>query len=203
LTGSDSFGTGNATLTFTTLGDHDNDGVSTTEETAINACRPASLGGPVANPDNFPYNAAEDNEGDGLPNASDPAPCVAETDFEATAIMLPARLDVSSTSGTLTLSGIYNPFFNMNAVPKSNVKITKVAGMTVSGAVWNATGWLVTQQFNGSLAAATFNRASLVNFLNANSALIGHAILVTVAGTTTDGSKSFHADAQIFVYKSG
>jgi len=203
LTGIDAFGTRTATLTFTTLVDHDNDGISTSEETAINACRPASLGVPVTNPDNFPYNATEDNDGDGLPNASDSAPCVAETDFEATTIMLPARLDVSSTSGTLTLNGIYNPFFNMNAVPKSNVRITKVAGTAVSGAEWYATGWLVTQAFNGSLGVATFNRAPLVNFINANPALIGHAILVTVAGTTTDGSKSFHADGQTFVYKSG
>jgi hypothetical protein len=182
---------------ITILGDADNDGVATPEEPGLNACRP---GGAVTNPDNYPYNATEDNDGDGIPNASDAAPCTRENDFEASTLMVPTRFNVNAPS-SLTFNGIFNPFFDMTAIPQSKVRITKVGGIAVSGSQWNATGWAVSRRFDGTIAVAAFSGSALASFLNAHPTMIGHSVLVTVAGTTSDGSKSFHADGQTSVYK--
>jgi hypothetical protein len=187
-------------LTF--LGDNDNDGIATTEEPAINNCRPASLGGPVSDPDNFAYNATEDNDGDFLPNSSDAAPCTPETDYEATALFSPARFDVSK-SPSFSLGGIFTPYLDLKLVPKSTVRISKVAGIPVSGPEWFATAWVVSGRFDGTVGVAGFSGPPLAAFINAHPALLNTTILVTVVGTTADGSRGFHADGQVYVFKSG
>jgi hypothetical protein len=186
-----------AQVAITVLGDNDNDGVSTAQETVINSCRP---GGGVPSPDNFPYNATEDNDGDLTPNASDAAPCTAETDYEAVTLMVPSRFNLNSPT-TLTFNGIYNQYFDMTGVPRANVRISRIDGIDVSGPQWVATNWLVSRRFDGTLAVAAFNGATLAAFLNAHPELIGHSVLIRISGTLSDNSKSFHADGRTFVYK--
>ena len=186
-----------AQVAITVLGDNDNDGVSTAQETVINSCRP---GGGVASPDNFPYNATEDNDGDLTPNAADAAPCTAETDYEAVTLMVPGRFNLNSPT-SLTFNGIYNQYFDMTGIPRANVRISRINGFDVSGPQWVATAWLVSRRFEGTLAVAAFNGAALAAFLNAHPELIGHSVLIRISGTLSDNSKSFHADGQTYVYK--
>ena len=153
-------------------------------------------------PDQDPYNATQDYDGDGLPNASDSAPCTVETDYEATALFSPSRFDVSA-SPSFSIGGVFTPYLDLKQIPKSTVRISKVAGIDVTGPEWYATGWVVSGRFDGTVGVAGFNGAPLANFIgNLHPELLNHTIIVTMVGRTADGSKGFHVDAQVYVYKS-
>jgi hypothetical protein len=113
----------------------------------------------------------------------------------------PSRFDVSS-SPSFSIGGIFTPYLDLKQVPKSTVRIAKVAGVEVSGPQWFATAWVVSGRFDGTVGVAGFSGAPLAAYVNAHPELLNHTILVTVVGTTADGSKGFHADGQVYVFKS-
>lgn len=192
------------TITFYTLGDKDKDGIPSAKEAAINACRPASLGGPLAgDQDANPYNATEDNDGDGASNADDGAPCTAETDYEVQSIFVPTKFDLSAPASTFTLNGMYSPFRDLAGIAPGSVRISKITGpggfsYSTSGSQWTATKWVTVS----SLAAAVFNKAPLAGVLNAHPELIGKTILITVTGDAVGGTWHFHTTSQTQVIKS-
>jgi len=192
---------GTASVTFQILGDADNDGISTADETTINNCRP---GGAESNPDQDPFNATADYDGDGMPNAIDAKPCEAETNYEASAIIIQRTLDESATDNALTFSAVFLPFRNLGDVPKANVHISKIAGYDVSGTHFNATSWIVQPQFNGMVGVAIFSKQAVIQWLRANHPeILNQTILIRMAGTSSDGSWSFYADGPVYVIKSG
>jgi hypothetical protein len=195
---------GTTSVDFTILGDADNDGISTTDEGTINLCRPASLGGQLANPDQNPFNATEDNDGDGIPNSIDPKPCEAETNYEASALIVQRTLDESATDNALTFSAVFTPFRNLGDVPKPNVHISQIAGYDVSGTQFNATSWIVQPQFQGMVGVAIFSKQAVIQWLRANHPeILNQTILIRMAGTASNGSWSFYADGPVYVIKSG
>jgi hypothetical protein len=194
LTGTDAGGLiGTVSMTLNTLGDADNDGISTAQEAIVNAC------GSLPNPDNNPYNATADNDGDGIPNGDDAAPCTPATDFEAQSLMLPFRLDLSSTEASLALSGFYLQYKNLGEITRPNVRIAKIGGFDVSGPQFVAKLWLPLNH----LAGAVFDRQAVIAFIRSNHPeFVNRHVEITVVGTSTTGGWTFRAAAPVYVFKS-
>jgi hypothetical protein len=180
-------------MTFDTLGDADNDGISTGQEAIVNAC------GSLPNPDSNPYNATVDNDSDGIPNGDDVAPCTPATDFGGQALMLPFRLDLTSTEASLSLSGFYVQYKNLGEITRPNVRIAQIGGVDVLGPQFVAKGWAPSNH----LAAAVFDRQAVIAFIrSSHPEFLNRHIDITVAGTSTTGGWTFRAGAPVYVFKS-
>ncbi len=181
LTAQDGAGnTDTASVTFTVLGDADNDGVPSTLEGG------GCAGGSDANPND----GYADADGDGIGNADDMAtaggPCTAATVYAANVDVTPDTIVKTSTRSPLQ-AHISIPFRDVAAVNPSSVRIARIGGADVSSdARFVATSVTVA---NG-VATATFDRPAVNSYLQANGG-DRTSTPFTITGAATGGAWTF------------
>jgi parallel beta-helix repeat protein len=173
------------TVTFTVLADADNDGIP---KNVDDSC----IGG---DGDNDPMNAFGDKDGDGLPNASDPQPCVPATSYTAIIEFNPDPLPTPSTGTTVTVY-VRVPGRNVATVIPSSVRITRIADDDVSGNnAFKNIAWTV----KSGVGTAKFNRQTLIAYL-ADHDIHNSFVTVTVAGSSSTPTPwSFQGSDSFFV----
>ncbi len=170
-------GTDRAESLIHVLDDTDNDGFSDEQESTT------CFGAGAATDGSTP---SGDFDSDGIPNASDPDPCVrAPADVAATAEFDPDTFSLGS-SGTWVTIYIETPQRNIREILPSSVRIVEIAGETVNFANEGVS-------FKGSRLVAKFRRSALANYFTSNGLTSGN-VLITVRGTSnTLPSWSFEA----------
>jgi hypothetical protein len=148
--------------------DADNDGIPADAE----AC--------IAGGDSDPLNAFGDADGDGIPNQSDPQPCVPATSYTASESFNPNPLPMTSTGSPVTVY-IRLPSRNLAQILPSSVRITAIAGEDVStDPRFASTAWSV----SGGVGTAKFDRQKLFQYLSAND-IHNRAISISVSGRSS------------------
>ncbi|HYI23501.1 MAG TPA: hypothetical protein VEX62_12810, partial [Candidatus Limnocylindrales bacterium] len=154
--------------------DSDHDGFSDAAET--NTC----FGAGAATDGSTP---SGDADSDGLPNASDPEPCVAATVYNAIVDFNPNDLNLTS-SGTPITVFIQTPGRDIRQIVGSSVRIVEASGATTNIA---NVGWSV----SGSVGTAKFARQPLITFLRSNGVTTGTVWIVVSGSSNTNPAWSF------------
>ena len=159
------------------LKDTDNDGFSDVDESTT------CLGTNAATDGSTP---SGDADSDGIPNGSDPEPCVrAAVDVQATADFDPEIFSIKS-NGTWVTIYIRTPGRDIRQVVPSSVRIVEIAGATVNMANEGIS-------YRGDEIVAKFRRSTLADYFTSRGIRNGN-VLITVRGTSnTAPSWSFEA----------
>jgi len=155
--------------TFTILADADHDKIPASLDVK---CPPN-----VGSADNNPLNDRADDDGDGIPNGQDPAPCDPATTYNAIATFQPDPLDVTSSGNTVSML-VQVPYRDLKQVLSTSVAIT-VTVNEFSTKLTNVS-WMVNSNGTGN---AQFNRQDLLRFLAINN-IHNRRILITISGNT-------------------
>jgi len=155
------------------LADTDHDGFSDTQESSGCLAGGANNGGTPSG----------DADSDGIPNASDPNPCVAATVYNAIVDFNPNDLNLTSSGNPVTVA-IQTPGRDIRQVVGSSVKIVEASGATTSSP---NVGWAV----SGSVGTAKFARQPLITFLKANGATVGTIWIVVSGNSNTNPAWAF------------
>jgi CSLREA domain-containing protein len=156
------------------LADSDHDGFSDAAETG------PCFGDGAATNGSTP---SGDADGDGLPNASDPEPCVRATLYTAIVDFNPNDLNLSA-SGTPITVAIQTPGRDIRQIVGSTVQIIGVGGAPVN---FGNVGWSV----SGSIGTAKFSRQQLVTFLKNNGVGTATVPIVLSGSSNTNPTWSF------------
>ncbi|MDQ3379964.1 MAG: right-handed parallel beta-helix repeat-containing protein [Actinomycetota bacterium] len=172
-------------VNFTVLTDADNDGIAANVESQ--SCFGAGA-------DNDPLNADDDSDGDGIPNANDPQPCVPATSYTAIVDFTPDPLPTGSTGTTVTVE-VRVPGRNIAQVLASSVRITRIADEDVStDSRFANIAWTI----KSGVGIAKFDRQKLVQYL-ADRNIHNRVITITVAGRSGAPPWSFEGSDTTFV----
>jgi len=159
------------------LADSDNDGFSDDEESTTCFGTDAATNGSTP---------SGDADSDGIPNGSDPDPCVrAPAEATATADFDPDDFSLSS-KGTWVTIYIRTPGRDIRQIVTSSVRIVEIAGSTV-----NFTNDGIS--YKGDRMVVKFRRSTLANYFTSHGLTSG-TVQITVRGTSnTLPSWSFEA----------
>jgi Tol biopolymer transport system component len=173
LTATDSAGAStSASVSFTILGDADNDGVTTSLES-----------GCAGTSDTDPTDGYADTDDDGIGNGDDVTtaggPCTAATSYSAVVNVTPDFLDRDNDGGNPVQARITVPFQTAAAVVPSSVRISRIGGVDADITATSVT-------VSGDVATASFSRTEVNAFLRAQGPNAERVPFV-VTGTGTGG----------------
>ena len=174
LDATDSAGkTTTSTVDITIVADADNDGIPASVESGC-------LGGS----DTDPTDAYGDKDGDGIPNADDPDPCVAQnTPYNAVMTFQPTPFPVPSSGNTVNVT-VQVPYRNLTQVRPGSVSIIRINNDVVTGLT--AMSWKVTN----NVGQALFDRQKLVKYF-ADHNIHNQTVVFTISGSSTAPAWSF------------
>jgi hypothetical protein len=168
LTASAAGKTASASVHVVVKTDADNDGI------------PADVEACIGGSDSDPLNAFGDFDGDGIPNQSDPQPCLAAASYTASEDFNPDPLPLTSTGSPVTVY-IRLPSRNLAQIDPGSVRITAIAGEDVStDPRFASTAWSV----SGGVGTAKFDRQKLFQYLTANG-IKNRVISISVSGRSS------------------
>ncbi|HET8786066.1 MAG TPA: NosD domain-containing protein, partial [Candidatus Limnocylindrales bacterium] len=164
------------------VADADHDGFSDADETGT------CFGTGAATDGSTP---SGDADADGIPNGSDPEPCVARSVFNAVVNFDPDALNLTSEGTGITVT-VSVPGRDLKQITGSTVRIVAVGS---EPATFNNVGWIVKK----GVGTAKFSRAALVSFL-ADHGIENMRVSITVAGSSsTNPAWSFEGRDSTFV----
>jgi hypothetical protein len=164
------------------VADTDHDGFSDADETGT------CLGTGAATDGSTP---SGDADADGIPNGSDPEPCVARSIFNAVVNFDPDELNLTSRGNTVTVA-VRVPGRDLKQVGRASVRIIAVGSQPIT--IGNV-GW----QVKNGVGTAKFSRQALVAFLGEHG-IENSRVSITVAGTSaTNPVWSFEGADTTFV----
>jgi CSLREA domain-containing protein len=181
LKATDSAGkTTTSTVAITIVADADNDGIPASAE-----------GGCLGGSDTNPLDAYGDKDGDGIPNAEDPDPCVPQTGaYTAVMTFQPNPFPIPSSGNTVNVT-VQVPYRNLTQVLSSSVAITSINNEVVN---FRNVSWKVTN----NVGQALFDRQALVSyFMNHN--IHNRTVVFTITGSSAAPPWSFKGVATTFV----
>jgi Tol biopolymer transport system component len=192
LTATDSAGNSDiATRSFTVVKDADNDGMSATEE-AQSCITFNNVDYTTADDD--PLNAFRDDDNDGLENITDPFPCVAASEYDASIVFDPNSMQRGS-QGTVT-ANITVP--NRQATDIQDAYVKSINGIDVSdNAQLRAKQLIIVRGTN--VAQAKIDRTPLSAFFVAHNITAGQTVRIVIAGMGGDGSWTFEGSGTLGV----
>jgi CSLREA domain-containing protein len=174
--------TGVAESLIHVLADNDHDGFSDVDETTT------CFGAGAATDGSTP---SGDADGDGIPNASDVEPCVAQSLFVGIADFDPDELNLTSAGSTVTVA-IRLPQRDIRQISGATVRIVAVGSQPLT---LGNIGWSVKK----GVGTAKFGRQALIDFLTSHG-VEDTSVSITVAGTSsTNPTWTFEATDATFV----
>jgi CSLREA domain-containing protein len=184
LKATDSAGrTTTSTVDIAIVADADNDGI------------PASIeGGCLGGSDTDPTDAYADKDGDGIPNADDPDPCVAATAYNAVMTFQPNPFPIPSTGNTVNVT-VRVPYRDLTQVRPGSVMITRINNEPVLNEPFSmAMSWKVTN----NVGQALFDRQKLVKYFVDHN-IHNQTVVFTISGSSDAPRWSFTGVATTFV----